>query len=229
MSKNAMAGAITLCGVGLCTIGGGLMMQSGSAAHAGSMPLAATAAIAATIFYVVHHIIVKASLFLIGGIAEEVSGSGRLKEMGGIALAAPFAAVLFFVAALSLAGMPPFSGFLAKLVLVRSALRGGHWFVVAAAVATSFLTLLSMVKIWSYAFWGDWHGAPPGGAWRRMAAPVAVLVAATVLLGVAAQPFLRLAADAARGVTDPTEYVRAVLGPGASRVALAGRAGGDAP
>ena len=47
MSKNAMAGAITLCGVGLCTIGGGLMMQSGSAAHAGSMPLAATAAIAA--------------------------------------------------------------------------------------------------------------------------------------------------------------------------------------
>ncbi len=189
----------------------------------------ATAAIAATIFYVVHHIIVKASLFLIGGIAEEVSGSGRLKEMGGIALAAPFAAVLFFVAALSLAGMPPFSGFLAKLVLVRSALRGGHWFVVAAAVATSFLTLLSMVKIWSYAFWGDWHGAPPGGAWRRMAAPVAVLVAATVLLGVAAQPFLRLAADAARGVTDPTEYVRAVLGPGASRVALAGRAGEDAP
>lgn len=47
MSKNAMVGAITLCGVGLCTIGGGLMMQSGSAAHAGSMPLAATAAIAA--------------------------------------------------------------------------------------------------------------------------------------------------------------------------------------
>ena len=44
MSKNAMAGAITLCGVGLCTIGGGLMMQSGSAAHAGSMPLAAIAA-----------------------------------------------------------------------------------------------------------------------------------------------------------------------------------------
>ena len=45
MSKNAMAGAITLCGVGLCTIGGGLMMQSGSAAHAaGVMPAVAVAA-----------------------------------------------------------------------------------------------------------------------------------------------------------------------------------------
>ena len=47
MSKNAMAGAVTLCGVGLCMIGGALMMQSGSAAHAtAEMPLATTAAIA---------------------------------------------------------------------------------------------------------------------------------------------------------------------------------------
>ena len=48
MSKNAMAGAVTLCGVGLCVIGAALMMQNGNSAHAaGGMPPAAVAAIAA--------------------------------------------------------------------------------------------------------------------------------------------------------------------------------------
>ena len=47
MSKNAMAGAVTLCGVGLCMIGAALMMQNGNSAHAaGGMPLAAVAAVA---------------------------------------------------------------------------------------------------------------------------------------------------------------------------------------
>ena len=46
MSKNAMAGAVTLCGVGLCVIGAALMMQNGNSAHAaGGMPLAAVAAL----------------------------------------------------------------------------------------------------------------------------------------------------------------------------------------
>ena len=48
MSKNAMAGAVTLCGVGLCMIGGALLMQSGGQAHAagGVMPAAALASAA---------------------------------------------------------------------------------------------------------------------------------------------------------------------------------------
>ena len=48
MSKNAMAGAVTLCGVGLCMIGGALMMQSGNSAHAGSTPAAVVAVAAVT-------------------------------------------------------------------------------------------------------------------------------------------------------------------------------------
>lgn len=186
-------------------------------------PAIAPAAIAATIFYVVHHILVKASLFLVGGVAEEVAGTGRLKDMGGVATQAPLAAILFFVAALSLAGMPPFSGFLAKLVLVRAGLRGEAWLVVAVAVVTSFLTLLSMMKIWTYGFWGEPRGREPGTRWRPMAWPVTALVAGTVVLGVAAQPLLRLASDAAAGLTDPSDYVGAVLGAGA-RQELAARA-----
>ncbi len=44
MSKNAMAGAVTLCGVGLCTIGGALLMQNGQQAYAAGVPAAAARA-----------------------------------------------------------------------------------------------------------------------------------------------------------------------------------------
>ena len=175
-------------------------------------PRIARAAVAATIFYVVHHIIVKSSLFLVAGVAEQVTGRTRLREMGGIATLAPAAAGLFLVAALSLAGMPPFSGFLAKLVVLRAGLDGGRGGIVAVAVVTSFLTLLSMMKIWSYAFWGRPRRATGGRGWMGPAAATAVLVVATVLLGLGAQPFLRLAGDAAEEVVTPHAYVRAVLG-----------------
>ena len=48
MSKNAMAGAVTLCGVGLCLIGGAMVMQSGSATHAASSLSAVASAVAST-------------------------------------------------------------------------------------------------------------------------------------------------------------------------------------
>jgi len=184
-------------------------------------PALAPAAVAGTIFYVAHHIIVKSSLFMIGGVAELVSGSRTLKEMGGIATLAPSAAALFFIAAFSLAGMPPFSGFLSKLLLVRVGLAADHGVIVAVAVVTSFFTLLSMLKIWSYAFWGRPPTCSAGGGWRAAAAPAALLVAATVVLGLWGQPLLRLATDAANDVTNPTAYVEAVLGHGAVVTAAA--------
>ena len=178
-------------------------------------------AVAGTIFYVVHHIVVKSCLFLVGGIAERVNGSQHLKEMGGVIDVAPGVAGLFIVAALSLAGMPPFSGFLSKFVLAQAGLAGGNYIVVAVAVATSFLTLYSMSKIWSYAFWGKRRQAAAPTGYRGMMLPTAVLVAFTIVMGVAAQPFLGLASRAADTLTKPDEYIRVVLGAKQTRVAAA--------
>jgi multicomponent Na+:H+ antiporter subunit D len=171
----------------------------------------AEVALTGTIYYVIHHSIVKSSLFLIGGIADRVVGSQELKKMGGILDVAPGVAALFFVAGFSLAGIPPFSGFPAKLTLVRAGLAGGHWLVIAIALATSLLTLYSMVKIWSYAFWHAPSAPRAVGSYRPLMIPAAALVAATIFVGVAAQPFLRLFHAAARDVLDPREYVREVL------------------
>lgn len=169
-------------------------------------------AVAGTIFYVVHHIVVKSCLFLVGGIAERVSGSQHLKQMGGMLDVAPGVAGLFIVAALSLAGMPPFSGFLSKLVLAQAGLAGGNYVVVTLAVVTSFLTLYSMSKIWSYAFWGKRPAETRPLRYRPMMVPTAVLVGFTILMGVWAQPFLGLATRAAETLTKPEEYIRVVMG-----------------
>ncbi len=168
-------------------------------------------AVAGTIFYVVHHIVVKSCLFLVGGISERVTGSQHLKQMGGVIELSPGVAGLFIVAALSLAGMPPFSGFLSKFVLAQAGLEGGNYIVVSIAVVTSFLTLYSMSKIWSYAFWGKRCRETAQLGYRGMMAPTAVLVAFTIAMGTFAQPFLGLATRAAETLTRPDEYVRVVL------------------
>jgi multicomponent Na+:H+ antiporter subunit D len=176
-------------------------------------------AVAGTIFYVVHHIVVKSCLFLVGGIAERVSGSQHLKQMGGILGVAPGVGGLFIVAALSLAGMPPFSGFLSKFVLAQAGLAGGNYVVVAIAVVTSFLTLYSMSKIWSYAFWGERRQEKAPVGYRGMMAPTAVLVVFTIAMGLFAQPFLGLATRAAETLTKPDEYIRVVLSAKQNRLA----------
>jgi multicomponent Na+:H+ antiporter subunit D len=175
-------------------------------------PAIAPLAVAATIIYVAHNIIVKSSLFLLADTAEHVTGTSQIKRMGGVLATTPALAGLFLIAALSLAGMPPFSGFVAKLVIVRAGLAGHHFGIVAVAVATSFLTLMSMMKIWTYVYWGVPQRAHAESGWRGPAAATAVLVVATVAFGFGAQPCLRLVDDAARDLVAPTAYVRAVLG-----------------
>src|SRR5690606_11712226 len=111
-----------------------------------------TAGLAATDFYVVHHIVVKTTLFLVGGLIEERAGTGELRRLGGLQHSSPFIAALFLIPALSLAGVPPMSGFVAKLSLVQSGLAAGANVTVAVSLAVSILTLFSMTKIWAGAF-----------------------------------------------------------------------------
>ncbi|GAB3494954.1 monovalent cation/H+ antiporter subunit D family protein [Nocardiopsis coralliicola] len=167
--------------------------------------------LAAGIFYLVHHMIVKASLFLSTGAIEHTYGTGRLDRLGGLARREPLVAAAFFGAALSLAGLPPFSGFTAKLALVAGAFDAGQWAAAAVAVAVSLLTLMSMLKIWGGPFWGPapepeagrapepavpGAGSPaPPAASREAAAPARSGAAAAAGPGAAApvQPRVRFA------------------------------------
>ncbi|MCK9868553.1 monovalent cation/H+ antiporter subunit D family protein [Nocardiopsis dassonvillei] len=184
----------------------------------------------AGIFYLVHHMVVKASLFLSTGAIEHVHGTGVLDRLGGLARREPLLALAFLGAALSLAGLPPFSGFVAKLTLVAAAFADGQWVVAALAVAVSLITLMSMLKIWGSVFWGPdpdsgpehGGGRPVGGAATATAAPAATrmraglvlpavaLTGVTLCVGLGAQVLLDLSAQAAAHLLDTSTYVEAV-------------------
>ncbi len=124
--------------------------------------LAGRGSIAGAIVYVAHHITVQTTLFLVAGLVERRDGTTELTRLGGLAKAAPLLAVLFLVPALNLAGIPPLSGFIGKLGLMRAGVADGGgwaWALVAGSAATSLLTLYVMAKVWNLAFWRD---APPG-------------------------------------------------------------------
>lgn len=113
--------------------------------------------LAGTLLYMVNHITVQTALFLVSGLVEQRTGTLSLDRLGGLARMAPLVGVLYLVPALSLAGIPPLPGFLAKLGLLQAGVgAGGAGVVVAAfAVLTSLLTLWVMARVWSRAFWGD--------------------------------------------------------------------------
>jgi multicomponent Na+:H+ antiporter subunit D len=171
-------------------------------------------ALAGSVFYIVHHIIVKTNLFLISGIAHRLGGSFELGRLGGLYARHPALAVLFLIPAMSLAGIPPLSGFFAKLALVRAGIEAESYTIVAVSLAVGLLTLLSMTKIWGEAFWKDApEGAPP--ARRAQAAlwiPAVALAALTLAIGAAAGFCFDLALRAADQLLDPGIYIRAVLG-----------------
>jgi multicomponent Na+:H+ antiporter subunit D len=176
-------------------------------------------AITGSVFYIFHHMIVKTNLFLISGVARKIGGSFELAKLGGFYRFNGFLAVLFFIPAFSLAGVPPLSGFWAKLILIRAGLEIHSYAVAATAAVVGLLTLYSMTKIWGEAFWKpkpenteteleDNH--QKSNFW--MLAPIIALAILTITIGLAPEPFLKIAGQAAHELLNPNIYVKAVLG-----------------
>lgn len=112
--------------------------------------------LSSAIFYIAHHITVQTALFLISGLIERVGGSTVIDRLGGLAATSPLLSILFFVPAMNLAGIPPFSGFVGKVGLLQAGAADGSavaWTLVVGSVVTSLLTLYAVAKTWSYAFW----------------------------------------------------------------------------
>lgn len=110
----------------------------------------------ATVYYVVHHITVQTTLFLAVGLVERIGGTTSISRLSGLLKRAPLIAVLFFIPALNLGGIPPFSGFLGKAgLLIAGAQQGGWvvWVLIVGSVLTSLLTLYALMRVWNMAFW----------------------------------------------------------------------------
>jgi multicomponent Na+:H+ antiporter subunit D len=192
--------------------------------------------LAGVILYMVHHIVVQATLFLASGLVTRYAGTSLPRRTGGLAAAVPVIAALFAIPALTLAGIPPLSGFVAKLALLQAGAgaaarpgpaaggRAGVYAAVAAMLVASLLTLYAMALVWVNAFWRRPRPPYPGPdpedpivvgtrtASRPMVAATAGLVAVGLAFPVVAGPLTGLTTRAAADLLAPAGYERAVAG-----------------
>lgn len=186
------------------------------------------AALAAAIFYLVHHVLVKTALFFVADELERRNGTRDLRAMRPARAAAGGLPVAFVLAAFSLAGLPPFSGFFAKLGLFQSTFAAAAWPSLVILVVASLYTLASMLKIWRFAFHdgpregaaaGEESDAEAGAAepWsaptgsRYALAPLWALTAVSLGLALSAGPAYRYADATAAQLLDVEGYVETVL------------------
>lgn len=172
-------------------------------------------ALAAAIFYVIHHIIVKSTLFMVGGTVVVLNRSDNLDRTGRLWLVAPALGVVFLLQALSLAGIPPLSGFWGKYMIVVEGLRQGEWVLVACALVAGVLTLFSMLKIWNGAFWNPQPAEPVqlgDRRWKPMSVVAAGMTVLSLVIGFGAEFFVRVSVEAARQLVDRQGYIGLVLG-----------------
>ena len=198
--------------------------------------LGTAAGTAAAIYYIAHHIVIQTTLFLAAGLVEREAGSTSITRIGGLLASAPLVAVLFFVPALNLGGIPPFSGFIGKLGLFQAAAEQGDalaYVLIGAGALVSLLTLYALVRVWSFAFWrpaGEVEGdetrllrtveeaphstttiAATRATSRLMTVSTVLMVVVGLALTVFAGPLYGLADRAADNLDGPEQYIQIVF------------------
>jgi len=195
------------------------------------LAIATPAAIGATIYYMVHHIVVQTTLFLAVGLVERRAGSTSILKVKGLMKAAPLIAVLYFIPAVNLGGLPPFSGFIGKYAIFDAAAEVGSPLMITlivAGIVTSLLTLYALMRAWNLAFWREGEDsvetdarieylgdAPAAGIQterrvipRIMTASTAGMVALTVALTVFAGPLYDVCTRIGAALLEPVTLVQ---------------------
>ena len=143
-SSISQVGYVVL-GIGL---GGLIIATEGNVAYA-------SLAILGGLFHLVNHAVYKSLLFLTSGSVEMSTGTRQMKQMGGLAEKLPVTRAACTIASASIVGIPPFSGFWSKLILVVAAIQARFYWVAAIIVFVSLCTLIMYLKVQRYVFLGD--------------------------------------------------------------------------
>jgi multicomponent Na+:H+ antiporter subunit D len=143
-SSISQLGYVVL-GIGL---GGLIIARDGNLAWA-------SLAILGGLFHLVNHAVYKSLLFLTSGSVEMSTGTRQMEQMGGLAEKMPVTRATCTIASASIVGIPPFSGFWSKLILVVAAIQAHFYWVAAIIVFVSLCTLIMYLKVQRYVFLGE--------------------------------------------------------------------------
>lgn len=191
--------------------------------------------LATVLFYIAHHIIIQTGLFMVVGLIERRSGTANADRLGGLIKISPALALLYFIPAINLGGIPPFSGFIGKVGFLQASVEVGSWqayLMAGTGVLVSLLTLLALARVWNKAFWRPAKEADrpmpvllraehaEGKARRQekskeipfsMASATLGLVGLGVAITLIAHPLFQLAENGAQNLMDPDLYIQSAF------------------
>jgi len=189
-----------ILGIGL---GGLIIARGGNLAWA-------SLAILGGLFHLINHAVYKSLLFLTSGSIEMSTGTRQMKQMGGLAEKMPVTRATCTVASASIVGIPPFSGFWSKLILVIAAIQAGFYWIAATIVFVSLCTLIMYLKVQRYVFLGELPENLQQTKENKNSMLVAMVFLAClcVLMGLLLVPSLRshILDPAVKVLTDGLEY-----------------------
>lgn len=166
-----------------------------------------------SVYYLIHDMIVKALLFLLGGTIIYITSTARIKDMSGLIRLQPRLGWLFLIAALSLSGIPPLSGFVGKIFVTQGTFQSGYFWLGAIGLITSLMVLYSVMKIFMNVFWGtsDFDEDTEKKSIKGFLMPIGVLTALTIGLGLGTEVIHEYIDLAVAGIMDPNIYIEAVF------------------
>lgn len=168
---------------------------------------------AGAVYYLIHDMVIKGALFMLGGAIFAIAATDNIKKMGGLIKRHPLLGWMFFLAAMSLAGIPPLSGFVGKVLLVQGGLEAGHYVFVGLLLLSSLLVLYSVMKIFMNCFFRKevLTEEAEKGSTRGIIYPSVILIAISAFLGLGAEYVYPYVWQAAETLMDPSIYIQAVL------------------
>lgn len=161
----------------------------------------AATAWAGAVFFVLAHAGGKAAMFLMAGTIHQTAGHDRVAQLAGAGGPLGVQVVVFAMAGVTIIGLPPSAGFIAKWMLFNAAIVTGQWWYLLVMAAGSLLAVAYVVRVLTWAFLSVDHSAYPNMPWVMKWPPLALSVVA-LLLGLAAyEPvLLSLTASPVAGV-----------------------------
>jgi multicomponent Na+:H+ antiporter subunit D len=153
------------------------------------------------------------ALYLLAGVAGRIGGSFSLHDLSGLYARSPLLAAMALALFFSVSGLPPFSGFWPKAMLVKASFDFGAWWQGTAILVSGLLTTIAATR----AFALGWWRMPASGAVEpaRMSLaeflPLAALTLLSLGIGLYPEPLLATAQTAAAGLLEPTGYLHSVF------------------
>jgi multicomponent Na+:H+ antiporter subunit D len=168
---------------------------------------------AALIFTINHSFIKSAMLMISGGMASRASvKSAAFDVLTGLGKTSKPTGVAFFIGAIALVGLPPTNGFISKLTLFQSGVSAGTYLALAVIAIASILTLIYTLRAFMIIWWQSPVEAQESKKKGDQLYVPAALISFCLILGIWAEPLVRLAQYVSTWMGDPALYIRAVIG-----------------